>query len=31
MLQCNTPEELAKLVEELHGQVEILFKGKLVT
>ena len=31
MLQCNTPEELAKTVEDLHGQTEILFRGKLVT
>lgn len=31
MLQCNTPEELAKMIDELHGQAEILFKGKLVT
>ena len=31
MLQCNTPEELAKTVEDLHGQTEIMFRGKLVT
>ena len=31
MLQCNTPEELAKTVEDLHGQNEIMFRGKLVT
>ena len=31
MLRCNTPEELAKTVEDLHGQTEILFRGRLVT
>ena len=31
MLQCNTPEELAKTVEDLHGPTEIMFRGKLVT
>jgi hypothetical protein len=31
MLQCNTPEELAKMVEDLHGPTEIMFRGKLVT
>ena len=30
MLQCNTPEELAKTIEDLHGQTKILFRGKLV-
>lgn len=30
-VRSNTPEELAKTVEDLHGQTEVLFSGRLVT
>lgn len=31
MLQCNSPEELSKMVEQSQGLTQILYRGKLVT